>query len=532
MGRSTIWKKVSKDLASYNKHMKHKLFIFIIWALPLLGSAQQWVVDLNDHEDSSYIVNGVSNDDGDVMAVGHFVNSDKTYYPLIIKIHDDGSYEKQDCSNFNDLGLLSVIKLQNGNYFTAGVSSDKLKIGVIVFNDNLDIISAKVYDTDSIVTSSVNGQLNREAQLLLDDDGTVVLCGAYRYKEDTYSTPFRPYFYRFDEMGDTLDYRYAHPQNNEPEYYLTPFSCQKIMRSPVSDGYLLICQGGRSGSCSSFAYYDKDFNYVDNHTLMNPNINYWPMFDECYSDYMLSDDRMLVFGCNGHKSIKYDENDLLLADASVDGTVNSFVNIYHTADTSHLVNGHCMAVVNDTTIYGSFYSYIAFKNSSLQPEVWPGVCLFNKNMELLGLISLPWEQYYWWGVSTILPTDDGGCLMIGGCYTSFGGSRYFGVMFKLLREDFNPILCSVSEVPKERLKAMAFPNPTKGELNIDISNLPKNLENRVSITDVSGMTRMCRIIQGSGNLLTIDVSSLEPGAYLYSVYNKEKEVFNGKFVKN
>jgi hypothetical protein len=45
------------------------------------------------------------------------------------------------------------------------------------------------------------------------------------------------------------------------------------------------------------------------------------------------------------------------------------------------------------------------------------------------------------------------------------------------------------------------------------------------------MTRMCRIIQGSGNLLTIDVSSLEPGAYLYSVYNKEKELFNGKFVK-
>jgi hypothetical protein len=36
------------------------------------------------------------------------------------------------------------------------------------------------------------------------------------------------------------------------------------------------------------------------------------------------------------------------------------------------------------------------------------------------------------------------------------------------------------------------------------------------------VSRMNRIIQGSGNLLTIDASVLEAGVYFYSVYKKEK----------
>jgi len=100
------------------------------------------------------------------------------------------------------------------------------------------------------------------------------------------------------------------------------------------------------------------------------------------------------------------------------------------------------------------------------------------------------------------------------------------------REDFNPIPCSVNEVPQGKIKATVFPNPTNGELNINISGLPENTENRVSITDMQGITRMSRIIQGPGNLLTIDASSLEAGVYFYSVYNKEKELIKGKFVKN
>lgn len=507
--------------------MKHRLLILIIWVLPFIGSAQQWVVDLNDHEDSSLIFDGVSSADGDVMAVGYFKNLDNTYYPLFMKIHNDGSYEEPSYNNLPDIALYTVIKLNNGNYLSSGISSDQLKLGVIVFNNDLDIISTKIYDADTIVTGSEDGLLRTEAHVLLDDDGTVVMCGAYQYRIDTYTVPFRPFFYRFDEMGNILDCRYAYPQQNEPEYKLKTFKCLQIKKSPISEGYLLICYG-RNGSCSAFAYYDKEFNYVSDRTIMNPNIGYMALFHECYSDYMLSDDRMLVYGYNTHDYLKKNGLDLLLADVSVDGTVNSFIDIYHTADTSHKETGNCMAVVNDTTIYGSFYSYLSWKN----PEVWPGACLFNKNMELLGLISLPLEQYYWCGTSAILPTEDGGCIMLGGNYPSFGGNRSFGVMFKLLREDFNPIPCSVSEVPKEQLKTVAFPNPTRGDLNIDISDLPQNTENRVCITDMQGITRMSRIIQGSGNLLTIDVSALEQGVYFYSVYNKENEIFNGKFIKN
>lgn len=99
------------------------------------------------------------------------------------------------------------------------------------------------------------------------------------------------------------------------------------------------------------------------------------------------------------------------------------------------------------------------------------------------------------------------------------------------REDFNPIPCSVKEVPQEALQASAFPNPAKDELHIDISGLPENKEHRIQITDALGHVCMSRIIRGSGNLLTVGVASLKPGVYAYTIYDTENEIVRNKFVK-
>jgi hypothetical protein len=99
------------------------------------------------------------------------------------------------------------------------------------------------------------------------------------------------------------------------------------------------------------------------------------------------------------------------------------------------------------------------------------------------------------------------------------------------REDFNPIPCSVKEVPQEALQASAFPNPAKDELNIDISGLPDNKQHRIQITDAIGHVCMNRIIRGNGNLLTVDVSSLKPGVYICTIFNSENEIVRNKFVK-
>jgi hypothetical protein len=113
----------------------------------------------------------------------------------------------------------------------------------------------------------------------------------------------------------------------------------------------------------------------------------------------------------------------------------------------------------------------------------------------------------------------------------FGENHVKGKIIKLSRNDFNPIPCSVKEIPEKAIKAMAYPNPARDELNIDISGLLEYNEHRIQITDALGHICMDRIIRGDGNVLTVGVSSLKAGIYVYSIYNAEKEISKNKFIK-
>ena len=130
-----------------------------------------------------------------------------------------------------------------------------------------------------------------------------------------------------------------------------------------------------------------------------------------------------------------------------------------------------------------------------------------------------------------MPMSDGGCLIGTIVSTFYLGNYSYGKLIKMRREDFNPIPWSVKEVPQETLKALAFPNPAKDELHIDISGLAESKERRIQITDALGHVCMDRIIRGSGNLLTVGVASLKPGVYAYTIYDTENEIVRNKFVK-
>ena len=68
-------------------------------------------------------------------------------------------------------------------------------------------------------------------------------------------------------------------------------------------------------------------------------------------------------------------------------------------------------------------------------------------------------------------------------------------------------------------------------MNIDISGLPLNMEHRIQIIDALGHIWLDRIIRGEGNVLTVGVSRLKAGLYAYRIYNMDKELIKGKFVK-
>ena len=104
-------------------------------------------------------------------------------------------------------------------------------------------------------------------------------------------------------------------------------------------------------------------------------------------------------------------------------------------------------------------------------------------------------------------------------------------VMKLTREEMNPIPTAIKELPVAEMQGMAYPNPARDELNIDISGLASLEGCRISITDALGRPCLDRFIRGKGNVLTVGVSGLKAGVYGYRVYNAEKELLTGKWIK-
>ena len=276
--------------------------------------------------------------------------------------------------------------------------------------------------------------------------------------------------------------------------------------------------GPVSGNCQSILRFDSNFNLIKYKHIIAPTL-IWPA-DDAHSDYWIDNNNILLVSYFYDPDI-HNKAMLVFGKTSLnDGMIYDNIWINKTDTLNYTIDNHSMCTANDTTIYLISNARIGSWLGPVAMEIY----LVNRNLEILGSKYF-YDEIGCWPFTAIATKDDG----IVAVSTSPQERTYIK---KLLREDFNPIPCSVSEVSKEQLIATAFPNPTRGELNIDISDLPHNTENRVSITDMHGITRMSRIIQGSGNLLTIDASALEAGVYFYSVYNKEKELIKGKFVKN
>lgn len=321
--------------------------------------------------------------------------------------------------------------------------------------------------------------------------------------------------------ADTLSCRFVTAEQPHPEATMYGYDCYKLLQNPNNDGIVVICAG--LNNKNSLLMYDHDFNYEDGFILS-------PAFRESfvysYSDHWLSDNRLLLMG-DMKPNGEYTKWTIGMAEVGLDGTFDRWDRVYHKQDTAIEASKQCMAYVNDSTIYGGACFY-----KDLGGECHASACLYDTDMEMLGRKEFVEPEY---GDNSaclfVLPLLDGGCLVsISRSYLNNSGYRY-GKLIKMSREDFNPIPCSVEELPQEAVKALAYPNPAKDELNIDISGLLEHNEHRIQIIDALGHICMDRIIRGEGNVLMVGVSSLKPGIYVYSIYNAEKEIARNKFIK-
>lgn len=493
--------------------MKRYCLTLLVAIVTLTTNAQQWEIDCSDIDGYSNWKAGIINENGEAVIIGECGPDANHYFPIIMRVTEDGEY---DYRIFDTIGSnvrpTHIVQQENGNYFaTAVVQPDDLGVGEnVVFwvlDSELNIVSMKSYEQPEMVLGLRGGRL------MLDDDGTVVFSCAYWY-QSTYGQRTRPCFYRFDMNADTLSCSYV--TGTSPDGY----DCYQLLQKPDDDGFVVL--GARLNNRCSLLIYDYDFNYVDGF-ILSPAFR--QSFALAYSDHWISDNKLLIMGQMWPYD-EYSEWNIGMAEVGLDGTFHRWDRVYHKQDTFIQSSPHCMAYVNDTTIYGGAWFY-----KTLGGESHSSVCLYNTDMALLGRKEFIEPEY---GdksdCSFVLPMMDGSCLADISTYYLNSGYKN-SKLIKMRREDFNPIPCSVSEVQQEEIQAHAYPNPTKNILNIDISGLPADMKHRIQITDISGRICMDRIIRGEGNVLIVDVSALKPGIYVYTIYNSEKTIAKNKFIK-
>lgn len=500
--------------------MKRYFLTLFAVIVSMAANAQQWEIDCKDLGNYSFLATGIVNDQGEAVVIGQCGPDKSHYFPVVIRVTEDGEYDYRIFDTIgNNVKPTHIVQLDNGTYFaSAVVQPDDIGMGedvlFMLLDSDFNLLNVKTYEKPEMVLGMSGGRA------LLHDDGTVVFVCGY-WHQTVYGRRSKPCFYRLDENADTLANRFVIAELPDPEGSIGGADFYQVLNNPNGDGIVVLC-GGINNTCSLLMY-DYDFNYENGFQLYPA---FRQHFETVYSDHWISNDKLLIMG-DMWPYEEYNRWHIGMAEVGLDGTFGRWDRVYHKQDTAIQVpNPQCMAYVNDTTIYGGSWFYASLGG------VWhPSVCLYDTDMELLGRKEFVEAEYG--DRSTccfILPMLDGECL-VGMYCTNIGYSTTHGKLIKMSRNDFNPIPCSVKEMPEKAIKALAYPNPAGEELNIDISGLTKHDEHRIRITDALGCICMDRIIRGEGNVLTVGVSGLKAGVYVYSIYNAEKEIVRNKFIK-
>ena len=484
--------------------------------LAVMGRAQQWETILPD---SVSISSGFINEDNTMELVGCSGN-DGAYF----KVFGDGHYETTTfpAPEGKQLVLQTLTPLDDGGCFVSGrIMTNRLndsgELKIMILDDDLNVVKEHTLQVAEGFLGFTDGAA------VMDDDGTIVLLKTARREMPNYQGGYesRGALLRFTQSGDSLNCRYLLADPPDPICYIHQIRNQILWNDPYSDQIIGVC-AGRNG-LQSLLYFDYDFNltndfFIDDISL--PELSSGKYVSRPHIVSWYNENEMLLVA-DQQDTVVHNKPHLLIGKMNREGEIIEKAEI-NKPDTLFYAFGGT-AYANDSTVYVSTRCHT---ESWLDP-LYPCAYLMSTGLEILGKVEL-WDEldYY---PQAVFPTNDGGCV-----FCIKGDSWYVEPTVKIIRfsrEDFNPIPCSVKEVSQEAIKALAFPNPAKNELNIDISGFTSLEGCSISITDALGRPCVDRFIRGEGNVLTVGVASLPVGVYTYQIYDNKKTLFSGKFVK-
>ena len=494
----------------------YTLLALLLMAGGVTMQGQQWEAILPD---TVSISSGFINEDNTMELVGYSGN-----YGAYFRVFGDGYYETTTfpAPEGKKLVLQTITPLDNGGCFVSGrIMTNRLndsgELKIMILDDDLNVVKEHILQVAEGFLGFTDGAA------VMDDDGTIVLLKTARREMPNYQGGYesRGALFRFTQSGDSLNCRYLLADPPDPICYIHQIRNQTLWNDPYSDQIIGVC-AGRNG-LQSLLYFDYDFNltndfFIDDISL--PELSSGKYVNRPHIVSWYNENEMLLVA-DQQDTVVHNKPHLLIGKMNREGEIIEKAEI-NKPDTLFYAFGGT-AYANDSTVYVSTRCHT---ESWLDP-LYPCAYLVSTGLEILGKVEL-WDEldYY---PQAVFPTSDGGCV-----FCIKGDSWYVEPTVKIIRfsrEDFNPIPCSVKEVPQEMIKALAYPNPAKNELNIDISGFTSLEGCRISITDALGRPCVDRFIRGEGNVLTVGVASLPVGVYTYQIYDNKKTLSSGKFVK-
>lgn len=437
---------------------------------------------------------------------------------IFIRIDNDGQYETNIFAppEGKRLVLDNLITLNNevffisGTEYDIGASTGELK--TLILDGNFNVVQEQTIQV-------MDGFLGfKGGAAVLDDDGTIVLLATARRTHPTMQGSYQSIgvLFRFSQAGECLNYHYLIDDHN-----IDQINYQEIMEDPFSDRIIAMC-AGRNG-LQSFLYFDYDLNLAEDHFIIDqsiPESNVSRYVTDFYANYWYNENEMLITATQSD-STGVNHPHILIGRVNRDGLITEKTEI-NKPDT--LLYSSRMAYANDSTIY------ILAKCNTVNwlSPYYPQIYLINKDLEILGCMSF-WN-YTNYSPILVFPTDGECCSMVITRSLVFSETTLPKII-RLCREDFNPVW-SIRETPKQEIKANVFPNPANDEINFDLTDIPLDGSVRLRITNITGQTFLDRKVYGTGNLLTVGVTTLPTGTYTYCLYQKDKILTKGKFIKN
>ena len=490
--------------------MKRLVFLFIWITVPIVLKAQFVEIALPD---SANLYTGSIQEDNSIELIGCAGDNG-----IFIRIDNDGQYETNIFAppEGKRLVLDNLITLNNevffisGTEYDIGASTGELK--TLILDGNFNVVQEQTIQV-------MDGFLGfKGGAAVLDDDGTIVLLATARRTHPTMQGSYQSIgvLFRFSQAGECLNYHYLIDDHN-----IDQINYQEIMEDPFSDRIIAMC-AGRNG-LQSFLYFDYDLNLAEDHFIIDqsiPESNVSRYVTDFYANYWYNENEMLITATQSD-STGVNHPHILIGRVNRDGLITEKTEI-NKPDT--LLYSSRMAYANDSTIY------ILAKCNTVNwlSPYYPQIYLINKDLEILGCMSF-WN-YTNYSPILVFPTDGECCSMVITRSLVFSETTLPKII-RLCREDFNPVW-SIRETPKQEIKANVFPNPANDEINFDLTDIPLDGSVRLRITNITGQTFLDRKVYGTGNLLTVGVTTLPTGTYTYCLYQKDKILTKGKFIKN